>query len=442
MGNNLSTPETPFILTLPKELIVSIMSYLLEKHQFAFAKTCSEVSNGYKNERMPNMATLISNVWYFEVHHVAFCETFIRRMKKIIKKPKVFLEIKKLEKSQSDAKYSSTAWVMNDDLELPPDDETCASLETLQIKFTNYRNFRPDDSFWKKFPNLKTILLNRVSMNNEIMLMLSNFPLLESLFVYDCHFRSPDFLSTIFDYCAALKEFHMIVVSLMSIYLTIPRQLEVFDLKSKSSVYLNVEDSMNLQSFSVVCGRLAAITVKDQLVSLKKVKFVCSENLEIHGNSENLFTNVKELSINASGCYSVFGTFVNDSNEDNSNEDNSNEDNSNEYHLNEDSSNEDSSNEDNSYVDPKFTFGTYRLNFLILQHIKRVMIERYNDLDTIVCAFPLINERKITVQHIFVQKDGGYMEFKHNLSQGPIIVEYSPCNDSTETEYTPLKWGD
>jgi len=191
------------------------------------------------------------------------------------------------------------------------------------------------------------------------------------------------------------------------INLIVPQQLELFDLASKGEVYVNLEDSINLQSFSLACGSKATITVQDEL-PLKTVNLACSANLRILGNLGNFFTNVEKLSIDLFGCYSVFGTF------------------------------EDSTTIPRSNEVPEFTTGTYRLNFLILQNIKRVLIEG-NALDNIICAFPLIDERILTVQ-ILEQMERNYMEFKHNLSQGPIIVEYLSGKDSTEKKYTYSQW--
>ena len=67
------------------------------------------------------------------------------------------------------------------------------------------------------------------------------------------------------------------------------------------------------------------------------------------------------------------------------------------------------------------------------------MIETFSNLDNIICAFPSTNRRLITVKRIFVQ-NGKHMEFKHNLSQGPIIVEYLSDKESTEKKYTSSQW--
>jgi len=124
---------------------------------------------------------------------------------------------------------------------------------------------------------------------------------------------------------------------------------------------------------------------------------------------ENLVTNVKELYINAVGCFDLFGTVEDDEIVPRSNE------------------------------VPEFIFGTYYLGFLMFQYLEKLTIETYSNLDNIFCAFPPGN-RIITVKRIFVQKMGDYTESKHNLNLWPIIVKYSPGKESTEMEYTPLQW--
>jgi len=246
--------------------------------------------------------------------------------------------------------------------------------------------------FFKKFPNLKSILLNRVTLNNNIMLMLSKFPLLESLFLYDCCFWSHIPLSTIFDYCTTLKEFHMTNDSHMFIDLTIPRQLEILGLKSKGKFKLDLTHSIELQSLSVKSESEVTIIVKDLLAYLEKVKFVGNLTLKILGNWKNLVTNVKKLCINAFGCYSVFGTLS-------------------------DSTTIPCSNEV-----PKFTFGTYRLNFSMIPYLGKVRIENYSDRDRVFLALPKGN--RVFVNLFCVQKGKRkHMESKHNPSRGPRVAK-------------------
>jgi len=235
--------------------------------------------------------------------------------------------------------------------------------------------------------------------------MLSKLPLLEFLSLYHCHFSIPDSLSKIFDYCTTLKGLHINNAFFeMDIDLIIPQQLEILDLTSRGSIKLNLDNSMNLQSLSVNCNSYLTIRVKDQFAFLEKVKLVGNMTLRVLGKWENLFTNVKELFINAFACYTLFGTF------------------------------EDCSNEVSDFI-----FGTYHLGFLMIPYLENLMIEIYSNINSIFCAFPSGN-RTITVKRIFMQKNGDYTESKHNLNQRPIIVEYSPGKESTEIEYTPSQW--
>jgi len=405
---------SPYISTLPKELIAIIMSHLRNNPLFKFGITCTKFRPWYNDEMEQRIVIFLSNVLNFGGgYHDACCESLKRRMEQTIKKPEITtLKIMDLEKSQSDDTCSPTVWVMDNELKFP-NDKICESLDTLVINFTDKRDFKPDESFWKKFPNLKTILLNGVDMYGEVLLMLSKFPLLESLFLYHCRFWAPHSMSTIFDYCTTLKEIHINRddSNRMDIDLTIPQQLEIFELTSKGEVCLKLKRSMNLQSLSVNCDYLTII-VKNQLAFLEFLKLACSLSLTIQGNVKDLVTNVKELYINAAGCCTVFGALS---------------DSTTTPYLNE---------------VPKFILRrmrTYHWNFLMFQHIKRVMIETSNDRDNMLCAFPL-TDGFITVKHIFVQNDK-YTESKPNFSLWPIIVKYSPGKESTEKKSMRVRNG-
>jgi len=191
--------------------------------------------------------------------------------------------------------------------------------------------------------------------------------------------------------------------------LIIPQQLEILKLISNGQIKLDLNHSMNLQSLSVNSKDCVSIRGTCPLVSLKKVKLVCSRYLITQDNFPNLVTNVKELYIDAFGCYGVFGTLS-----------------------------------DSTAIPclddvPKFTFGTYHLNFLMFQNIRRVVIETHSDRDIIFCAFPSIKGRKITVIHVCLQ-NGKHLKSKHNLSQRPMIVECLSGKESTEKEYKSRKW--
>jgi len=410
--------STCYISTIKNDSLTTILSHLHKKDLLALVSAWSKVHLYYnsggkkllKQLRKQRIVTLKSNVLHLGGYHDRYFESLKDHTKQTSETPvNVILEIVKLEDSQSDDNCSPNVWVINDDLKLP-DKAACAKLHTIVINFITNRSFKPDDSFWKKFPNLKTILLNGVAMYSEILLMISKFPLLESLFIYNCSFWSSDFMSTIFENCVTLKELHIANNSKISIDLIIPPQLEILELTSIGPIQLGLKRSVKLGSVSVDCESEVIIRVTSRLVSLKKVKLVGGYlELEIQGNLEDLFTNVKELYIDAFKCYTLFGTF------------------------------EDS--ETIPYLNgvPKHILGTYHLNFLIFPHIRKLIIVTYTNLDTIFCAFPSGNTI-VTVKRIFVLKKGDYTESKHNLSQRPIIVEYSPGKESTETEYTPWNW--
>jgi len=404
MGNNHST-------TRRSKPITPLPPLMLNTANETDNETDSETENIYSKEGKELLkqmiVTLESNELDFGRHHDVYRKSLECRMKDIIGTPKsVTLKIIDQKNSQSDDKYSLTGWVMNNEFE-SPDKKTCEKLHTLVLKFTIHANFEPDDSFSKKFSNLNSLLFNRVSINNEILSMLSKFPLLKFLSLYNCHVWSSDSLSKIFDYCTTLKELYITKddSSDVSIDLIIPRQLKIIDVTNKGSIELTLNRSLNLQSLSAK-SNYVDIIVTSQLAFLEKVNLV-GDRFKILGKPENLFTNVKELYIDAFGCYSVFGTLS-------------------------DSTTIPCLNEV-----PKFTFGTYHLNFLMIQHIKKVMIETYSDRDTIFCALSSINGNKTTVDHICVQ-NGKHMESKHDLSQGPKIVKYSPGKEPTEMEYNTL----
>jgi hypothetical protein len=403
-------PETENIsicyIIIPNELIGIIISHLGNKPLSKFATVCTKLSQYCYAEIKLRIATWEFNALNLGGCHNAHCKSLKRRREKTIT-PEATLKITDLKKSQSDDNCSLTVWDMIDPFELP--DNTCASFHTLVINFSTNRNFRPDDSFWKKLPNVKSILLNRVDMDSEILLMLSKLPLLESLFLYHCRFWAPHSISTLFDYCPTLKEFHMTRddCERSSIDLIIHQQLEIFKLTSKGEVKVELKNPMNLQSFSAKCDSLIIIA-NAQFASLEKLKLDCSKYFKILGKWENLFTNVKKFSINAFGCYTAFGTLTNSTTIPRLNE------------------------------VPKYTFGTYHLNFLMFKHIKRVMIATYCDRDNMLFAFPL-TDSDITVEHVCVQ-NGKHVKSKHDLSQGPIIVECLSGKESTEKKFTLSQW--
>jgi hypothetical protein len=312
-----------------------------------------------------------------------------------------------------------------------PDKKICEKLHTLVLKFTIHAEFEPDDSFSKKFSNLNSILFNYVGMNNEILSMLPKFPLLEFLSLYNCYVWSHEPLSTTFESCTTLKELHITKDNSRSMFidLIIPRQLEILDLTNKGSIKLTLKNPGKLRSLLINSDADVTIIVTCLLVSLKTVKLACSKNFKVQGNLEDLVTNVKELCIDAFGCYSVFGTL----------------------------SNRTTilpslevpkftfgtlSNRITilpSLEFPKYTFGTYRLNFLMIPYLEKLTIVTYTDRDKIFYAFSSINRRVIIVDHIFKQS-GEHVKSQHNLNQGSIIVKYSPGKKSTKKKYTLSQW--
>jgi hypothetical protein len=243
-------------------------------------------------------------------------------------------------------------------------------------------------------------------MNDHILSMLPKFPLLEFLSLYNCYVWSYESLSTTFENCTTLKELHITKDgSDVSMDITIPRQLKILDLTNSGSIELTLGNSQ-LQSLSINSNYVTIIVTR-RLACLRELKFI-GDRFKVFGNLDDLFTNVRELHIDAVGCYSEFGTLSNSKTIPGLNE------------------------------VPKFTFKTYHLNFLMFKHIRRVMIGINSERDTIFCAFPSINGNRITVDYICAQ-NGKHMESKHDLSQGPIIVKYSPGKESTEiVEYNTL----
>jgi hypothetical protein len=393
-----NTLSTCYILTIPKELLNAIMSYLLNKLIKELGVTCTEFYYDKERKKLLEERIVIfrSNTRNLGAYHDVFCESFERYMRKIMNIPQVTLKIEKLKKCQSNDECS-TSWIMEHPSHLP-DDETCANLITLGIHFTTDAKFKPSDSFWKKFPKLKFMLLSHIEIGSKALSMFSKLPLLESLFLFDCSFWSSLCISLILEHCAALKELHIIRDDYirMLINLVIPRQLEIFDLKSRGDITLNLDHS-GLQSLSVEGSEDVTIIVNKQLTSLEFLKLVGTSDIKVQGNLENLVTNMKELCINAFACYTIFGT------------------------LEKNKSNE----------IPGYIFGTYYLNFLMIPYLGKLTIVTYTDRDNIFYAFSSINRRVIIVDHI-CEQSGEHVKSQHNLNQGSIIVKYSPGKESTK----------
>jgi len=432
MGNKHSTTRrskpktTSFIYNTPMELLAIIMSDLPIKDLLTFVGTCTMLSNYYNSEEgkkllkklrkqqllKERILTFESNAPGFWECHNPYREKLERRMKEAIKtSEKVTLKITDLKNSQSDDKYSQTAWVINHPLEISGlDDKTCARLDILVLNFnlSASATFVPDDSFSKKFPYLKAILLKGLIMNDEILQMLSKLRVLEFLFLHNCHLGESSFLSKLFDNCTTLKEFHIINDhSTEQIYLHIPEQLQILETKSKGPIVVNIDYSKKLRSLSVDCDYLTIQGICRHAY-LTKINFACSLALENLSNLKDLFTNVKELSIDLLGCHGVFGTLS------------------------------DSTTIPRSNEVPKYTFGTYSLYFLMNLDIENLTVVTYCDLDIILLALPE-GKRNLTLNHYCVQR-GKYMKTIYDLSQGSKIVNYSPGKEPTEKKFTPKRW--
>jgi len=180
MGNKHSTTRrskpktTSFIYNTPMELLAIIMSDLPIKDLLTFVGTCTMLSNYYNSEEgkkllkklrkqqllKERILTFESNAPGFWECHNPYREKLERRMKEAIKtSEKVTLKITDLKNSQSDDKYSQTAWVINHPLEISGlDDKTCARLDILVLNFnlSASATFVPDDSFSKKISIFKS----------------------------------------------------------------------------------------------------------------------------------------------------------------------------------------------------------------------------------------------------------------------------------------------
>ena len=85
-----------------------------------------------------------------------------------------------------------------------------ASLNALMIDFYSEEALSQlNVSFFEKFSNLKSLRLNNVTFNDNIISIVSKLPLLEFISLYNCKMAN-DHLSKIFEDCTTLQEIQLL----------------------------------------------------------------------------------------------------------------------------------------------------------------------------------------------------------------------------------------
>ena len=113
-----------------------------------------------------------------------------------------------------------------------PKELNCACIDALIIVSSFNRKFMPTISFVENFSNLKSLRLEHVTLNDDIMSMVSKLSLLEFISLYSCKMANGH-LSKIFENCTTLQEIQLLYCNFSdATSIKLPSQLKRFEIEN------------------------------------------------------------------------------------------------------------------------------------------------------------------------------------------------------------------
>lgn len=222
------------ILTISKETIAIITSFMKERSQLALAITCKTLHGYY--ERSAEIILCDSECEESRVH---YC---VKALKCLMSRNswvyvKVLPIVASVDLQETDG-YTIKGLYFSQELKIP-NRLNCANLNVLMIASSSdsYRKeLIPHDTFFANFSNLKSIVLQKFPFSSRMMPMFSKFTYLESIFLDVCDMRDCD-ISNMFTNCHTLQELRLVSIRFGSrAPLSLPKQLKIFEIEQPQQV--------------------------------------------------------------------------------------------------------------------------------------------------------------------------------------------------------------
>jgi hypothetical protein len=200
-------PISPLILTIPKELLTMIASFMNTKSQLALAHTCKTMYCYHKEKCKEEIITFlccppidINFECYYKVLKHWLSEPGWAAVKPIFKRIST--------DSQSNDSCLIRALYLYNSLQFPSKLK-CENINALMLNFfPRVSSTSLSISFLEKFPNLKMLWLSNVIINENIVSALSTLSLLNIITLDQCEITD-DYLSKIFESCTTLEEIEL-----------------------------------------------------------------------------------------------------------------------------------------------------------------------------------------------------------------------------------------
>jgi hypothetical protein len=223
------------ILTILEELFVLIASFMDIESQFEFAHTCKIVYAYHEQQYKEQIFTLLSNFTRrFNPEYVKSLECCMSQIG--WSRLKITLNVVTLKAISTDfpnnCGHPIKALALNESFELPKGVDY-KSLDTLLI-FFGLGKIMTSISF-EKLSNLRLFGLNNVTINDDIVSMLSNLPLLKIISLFKCTMTQVH-LSNIFKSCANLENFELSLNSSDVTSIEPPPQLKRFIIRNNENL--------------------------------------------------------------------------------------------------------------------------------------------------------------------------------------------------------------
>jgi len=290
------TPSLPCpILTIPWELFDTITKSMNKQSYLALACACTTTNKIYKkNCEYPVLtSTFVCNLQFRKYLTLELIKALEHSMSQKTgwRRLKVTLKID----FQDSYGYPIKALCLGVELNLPKGLK-CANLNALMMCSSyNSSVFESNLPFIEQFSNLKSLMLCCFTFNDNVLSMLSKFPLLEFLCLNLCAIPKRNDVSKIFKYCTALKEIWLI----NNIYyddapLELHPQLERFKVQAYGSFKVD----------ALHCTRLEYLAIESSHPKITPPEVECVHTLHVNGCLENheclihSFITLKKLILN------------------------------------------------------------------------------------------------------------------------------------------------
>lgn len=209
------------MLTIPQELVASIMSFKEKSFELALARICKALYELYEQHYGELTVTIL-----YESHCILSITPYFIKTLKCLMSQSDWIRLKSIPICEFQNKNSPIKILYLDEAPKLSIELDCTSLDVTIIAFSSVKESMPIISLFKKFSNLRSLELKNISFGSYEKSMFSKLISLEFISLNKCDLTHCD----LFANCTNLKEIQLISVFFKEGEgsLCFPAQLKVF----------------------------------------------------------------------------------------------------------------------------------------------------------------------------------------------------------------------